>query len=116
MRRISVAWLLAVALIAVTGGAAFAADGGNYSAQSYAPSNQDHRVWLAGNRHGPRRTGHYRFQFVLPYAYQYGYRTYQRPYGSHRYYRRFGRRSYNVGRHYRPYPYYPYARGYGYYR
>ncbi len=114
MRRISAASLLAVTLIAMTGGAAFAADGGNYSAQSYASSNQDHRVWLAGHRHGPRKTGHYRFQFVLPYAYQYGYRTYPHQHGSHRYYRRFGHRSYYGGRHYGPFPYYPYAHGYGY--
>ncbi len=69
MRRISAAWLLSVTLIAMTGGAAFAADGGVYSAQSYAPSNQDHRVWLVGNRHGNSSSGarwRRRFQSVLP--------------------------------------------------
>ncbi len=114
MRHKSATWLLAVMLAAMPGAAAIAADGGVHSVQSYAPSHQDHRVWLAGGRHESRR--HYRFRFVLPYAYQYGYRMYQYPSGSHRYYRRFGRRSYYVGRHYGPYLYYPYARGYGYYR
>ncbi len=106
MRRISAAWLLAVTLAAMTGGAAFAADGGVYSAQSYAPSNQDHRVWLAGNRHGPRRTGHYRFQFVLPFSRHY-------EYSSRRNYRHYGYPSYSYGRDYGYSPYYRYYGGHG---
>ena len=109
MRRISVAWLLAVALIAVTGGAAFAADGGNYSAQSYALSNQDHRVWLAGNRHGNSSSGarwRRRFQFVLPFSRHY-------EYSSRRNYRHYGYSSYSYGSHYGYSPYYRYYGGHG---
>ncbi len=110
MRRISAALLLAVTLAAMTGGAAFAADGGVvYSAQSYAPSNQDHRVWMAGHRRGNSSSGarwRRRFQSVLPFSRHY-------EYSSRRNYRHYGYSSYSDSRDYGYSPYYRYYGGYG---
>ncbi len=102
-------WLAALAIGVAMSGTSNAADHSRSTLQTVAP-HAGVTALLAASRYGQYGHGRYRYQFALPFSYQYGYGSRRYGYGSRRHLQHYRYPSYSYGRHY---GYSPHYGGYG---